>query len=54
MPSLHGDLINFRLDSKLLIVIGGIDEDAALRGISYFLWENERLCRIRFVHKPES
>jgi hypothetical protein len=54
LVALHGDLINFRLDSKLLIVIGGINEDTALRGISYFLWENERLRRIRFVHKPES
>lgn len=47
-----GHLLKFRRDSKLLVLIGGINEDPALRGISYFLWEHERLRRIRFVHKP--
>jgi len=47
-----GHLVKFHLDSKLLVVMGGINEDPALRGISYFLWEHERLRRIRFVHKP--
>lgn len=47
-----GHLVKFRLDSKLLVVMGGINENTALRGISYFLWENEHLRRIRFVHKP--
>ena len=47
-----GHLVKFRLDSKLLIVIGGVNEDPSLRGISYFVWDHERLRRIRFVHKP--
>lgn len=48
----YGELVGFRLDSRLLVVVGGINEDPALRGISYFVWEHERLRRIRFVHKP--
>ncbi|HEY8101754.1 MAG TPA: hypothetical protein VIF82_13465 [Burkholderiaceae bacterium] len=47
-----GRLIKFKLDSKLLIVFGGINEEPTMRGISYFVWENEKLRRIRFVHKP--
>jgi hypothetical protein len=48
----EGRLIKYRLDSKLLIIIGGINEDPQLRGISYFVWDNNRLKRIRFVHRP--
>jgi hypothetical protein len=46
------ELVRFRPDSRLLIVIGGINEEPARRGISYFVWENDRLKRIRFVPKP--
>lgn len=45
-------LIKYRKDSRLLIVIGGINEDSKLRGISYFTWDKGALHRIRFVHKP--
>ncbi|MFZ2266825.1 MAG: hypothetical protein WAV95_04525 [Azonexus sp.] len=45
------DLLRFRPDSRLIVVIGGINEEPARRGISYFVWENDRLKRIRFVHK---
>lgn len=48
----EGILVKFRLDSKLLIVIGGINEDPKLRGISYFVWDNDQLKRIRFVPRP--
>ncbi|MFC5474129.1 hypothetical protein [Paraherbaspirillum soli] len=47
-----GALIKYRLDSRLLIVVGGINENSALRGISYFEWRNNTLRRIRFVHRP--
>jgi len=47
-----GELVKFRRDSKLLVVMGGINEDSARRGISYFIWDREQLRRIRFVHKP--
>jgi len=46
------ELVKFKLDSKLLAVVGGINEDSAQRGISYFVWKNAVLHRIRFVHKP--
>lgn len=45
------DLFRFRPDSRLLVVIGGINEEPARRGISYFIWEHQRMKRIRFVHK---
>lgn len=44
--------IDFRTDSRLLIVVGGINDDPALRGISYFVWEHNRLKRIKFYAKP--
>lgn len=47
-----GRLIRFRLDSRLIVVPGGINEDPQLRGISYFVWERQSLRRIRFVAKP--
>jgi hypothetical protein len=47
-----GETVKFRLDSKLLVVIGGVNEDPALRGVSYFLWDKNRLRRMRFVHRP--
>ena len=45
------NLLRFRPDSRLLVVIGGINEEGARRGISYFLWDNGRMKRIRFTHK---
>jgi hypothetical protein len=48
----EGRLIKYRRDSRMLIVIGGINNDPALRGISYFVWDGERLDRIAFVAKP--
>lgn len=44
--------VHVRPDSRLLVVIGGINEDPKLRGISWFVWEGGRLQRIRFVAKP--
>jgi len=42
----------YRGDSKLLVLIGMPEESEENRGISYFVWENNKLRRIRFVHKP--
>lgn len=44
--------IHIRPDSRLLVVIGGINEDPKLRGISWFVWDGKQLKRIRFVAKP--
>ncbi len=48
----EGRLVKFNLESRLLIVIGGINEDTKRRGISYFIWQDNRLRRIRFVSRP--
>lgn len=44
--------VHIRPDSRLLVVIGGINEDPKLRGISWFVWDGKQLKRIRFVAKP--
>jgi hypothetical protein len=43
--------LRYRADSRLLILIGMPEERPENRGISYFVWENDRLKRIRFVPK---
>lgn len=48
----EGSLVKFRLNSRLLIVIGGINETGENRGVSYFRWDAGVLKRIRFVAKP--
>ncbi len=45
-------LVKYRADSRLLIVFDGINENHALRGISYFVREDKELKRIKFVPKP--
>jgi hypothetical protein len=44
--------VHLRPDSRLLVVIGGINEDPMQRGISWFVWDGKHLKRIRFVAKP--
>ncbi len=44
--------VHTRPDSRLLVVVGGINEDPKLRGISWFVWDDQKLKRIRFVAKP--
>ena len=52
LESPAGDLINFQRNSRLLVIIGGINGASNLRGISYFLWEGNKMIRIQFVSKP--
>lgn len=60
--NIHADLwsagtIQFHRDSRLLVLIGMPEERTKDRGISYYVWEKNRLRRIRFVPKawyPES
>ncbi len=47
-----GGYVEFHADSRLLRVVGGINLKPEWRGISYFVWENNRLRRIRLVAKP--
>ncbi len=44
--------VHVRPDSRLLVVVGGINEAPKLRGISWFVWDGRQLKRIRFVAKP--
>jgi hypothetical protein len=46
--------LQYRADSRLLIVFGTPDGRAENKGISYFVWEDERLKRVRFVGKNAS
>lgn len=48
----EGGLLRFRPDSRLIVIIGGVNEASDRRGISYFVWEKNVLRRILFVHKP--
>ena len=43
--------LGFRPDSKLLIVAGPTNGATEPVGISYFLWQNDRLRLVRFVPK---
>lgn len=43
--------VQVRTDSRLLVVIGGINGDPKRRGISWFVWDGRQLKRIRFVPK---
>jgi hypothetical protein len=41
----------YSVDSRLLVLIGAPEARVENRGISYFVWENDGLRRIRFVPK---
>ena len=43
--------LRYSVDSRLLILIGTPEDRIENRGISYFVWENDGLKRIRFVPK---
>jgi hypothetical protein len=45
-------IIEYRKDSNLIRVIGLINEDSNLRGVSYFVWKNNKFKRIKFIHHP--
>jgi hypothetical protein len=45
--------VHSRSNSRLLVVIGGINENPKQRGISWFVWDGQQLKRVRFVAKPD-
>jgi hypothetical protein len=45
------DALRYRPDSRLLIVSGTPEGRVQNRGISYFVWENEKLRRLRLVRR---
>jgi hypothetical protein len=46
--------LHYRADSRLLILFGTPDGRAENKGISYFVWEDDSLRRIRLVRKARS
>ena len=43
--------LKFQANSELLVLIGMPEEDTRRRGISYYIWHNNRLSLMRFVPK---
>jgi len=43
------DTFNYRLNSRLLIVVGTPNENQGGTGISYFLWQSGKLSLVRFT-----
>jgi hypothetical protein len=43
--------MRYRADSRLLIVFGALNGRAENEGISWFVWEDDKLRRVRFVRK---
>jgi hypothetical protein len=43
--------LRYRADSRLLVLFGTPDGRAQNKGVSYFVWENDGLRRVRFVGK---
>ncbi len=43
------EILNYKIDSRLLVVVGTPNEDARKEGMSYYLWDGHKLRLIRFV-----
>lgn len=43
--------VRFKPDSRLLVLIGMPEERTENRGVSYYVWENNKIRRIRFAPK---
>ncbi|MBD8873817.1 hypothetical protein [Rhodanobacter sp. DHB23] len=43
------DTLNYRRDSRLLVVVGSPNEKNDRAGISYYTWQSEKLKLIRFI-----
>lgn len=44
--------LRYSVRSRLLVLIGTPEQREENRGISYFVWDSDRLTRIRIVRKP--
>jgi hypothetical protein len=52
---IKGDrVVDFRSDSRMLMLVGAPDEDTRRRGISFFVWDHDHLRLLRFVRKTTS
>ncbi|HEY7807551.1 MAG TPA: hypothetical protein VIC34_10160 [Croceibacterium sp.] len=45
--------LNYRRDSRLLIVAGSPNEDVSREGLSYYLWQDDKFHLIRFISSAE-
>ena len=43
------DTLNYRRDSRILVVVGSPNEKIGRAGISYYTWQSEKLNLIRFI-----
>ena len=43
--------LRYRADSRLLILFGTPEDRVANRGITYFVWQNDSLRKVRFIPK---
>ncbi len=43
------ETLNYRRDSRLLIVVGTTNEDPKTTGMSYYLWQSGKLRLLRFI-----
>ncbi len=41
--------LRYRLDSRLLIVVGAPEEDDSRRGVTYYTWDGVNLKKLRFI-----
>ncbi len=47
------EALNYRKDSRLLVVVGTPNENLKNEGMSYYLWRSDKLVLIRFVPRAE-
>jgi hypothetical protein len=55
-PGVDMDFYNlrFRLDSRLLIVLGAPQEDEAREGVGYYLWDGRTFALLKFIPRKDS
>jgi len=46
--------LRFRLDSRLLIVLGAPQEDVSREGASFYLWDGARFSLLKFIPRKEA
>jgi hypothetical protein len=47
------DLLRYRRDSKLLIILGAPNEDEKREGIGFYRWDHDRLDQLSFVPRAK-
>lgn len=47
------DALNYRPDSRLLIIVGTPNENLKNEGMTYYVWRSDKLTRLRFTAKAK-